>query len=276
MKTLTYLSPAKINLFLHITGRRPDGYHNLQTVFQFLDYCDELSFTRREDAQIMLNCNDKALATADNLVVRAANLLQKISGTTLGVDIHLQKKIPVGGGLGGGSSNTATTLVALNRLWQLQLTPGELARLGLQLGADVPIFLYGKAAWAEGVGEKLEPVVVDEPWYVVVVPPCAVATAEIFSAVELTRNTPAITIQQFLTEPETTQNDCGPVVRKRYPIVAEALDWLDQFATARLTGTGGCIFAAVDTLDYAKSILQHIPKPLDGFVAKGLNISPLF
>lgn len=275
MKPLICLSPAKINLFLHILGRRADGYHNLQTVFQFLNYCDELAFSVRTDACINLQCSLPNLPIEKNLIFRAAILLQQLSGTTLGADIKLQKKIPIGGGLGGGSSNAATTLIALNHLWQLKLKEPELARLGLQLGADVPIFIHGKAAWGEGLGEHLTPISLKEPWYVVIVPPCPVSTAEIFSSQELTRNTPPLTIQQFLAQPELMINDCEKVVCKLYPDVAMALDWLNQFAPAKMTGTGGCLFAPVHEQNEAEAIVEQIPKPFYGFSAKGLNISPL-
>lgn len=264
-------SPAKINLFLHIIGRRADGYHNLQTIFQFLDYGDELSFKLRSDDKIELTTSSPELATENNLILRAAHLLRR---NGLGVAIHLEKHLPIGGGLGGGSSNAATTLVALNKLWHLDLSSAELLSYGLQLGADVPIFINAKAAWAEGVGEQFTPITIAEPWYVVLVPPHPVSTAEFFSADELTRNTRPITIREFL-DGSATRNDFEPLARKRYPMVALALDWLNQSAPARLTGSGGCVFAAMSTEQEAQAIAAQAPKPLSAFIAKGLNTSPL-
>lgn len=266
-------SPAKLNLFLHILGRRSDGYHNLQTVFQLLDYCDDMIFTRRADSEICLSSN--ALSTMGppekNLVIRAARLLQQISDTTQGVDIQLTKRIPIGGGLGGGSSNAATTLMALNQLWQLGINPSVLAQLGLQLGADVPVFIQGNTAWAEGIGEILQPIELAEKWFVVLVPPCTISSAEFFLHDELTRNTPAITIQQFLSEPIVIRNDFERLACNRYPMVAQAINWLSQFAPARLTGSGACVFAAVKNQDQARAIVQQTPQPLQGFAAKGVN-----
>lgn len=268
--TRKYLSPAKLNLFLHIIGQRADGYHLLQTVFQLLDYYDELTFTLRDDQQINLTCNINEINNENNLVLRAAHLLKQQQG----VDIHLHKNIPMGGGLGGGSSNAATTLIALNHLWQLQLSTQELLALGLKLGADVPVFIQGQSAWAEGIGEVLVPIELPERWFVVLAPPVLVSTPKLFSDNELTRNTSPIKIQEFLEGAET-QNDCEVVCSKRYPEVAAALTWLNQFAPARLTGTGGCVFAAVKNEQTAKQIAEQIPKPFTGFYAKGINCSPL-
>lgn len=277
-----WLAPAKINLFLHVVGRRANGYHELQTVFQLLDYCDEITVSLREDNHIQLTveCDPTLLnhdlgPTRDNLILRAAQLLQQTSQQAQGATIHLTKHIPIGGGLGGGSSNAATTLLALNQLWQLQLPLTTLAQLGVQLGADVPVFIHGHSAWAEGIGDKLQTITLEPRWFVVVVPTCSVATAEIYSATELTRDTSPITIQQFLSGSCLTRNDCEPVVQSRYPIIAEALKWLGQFAPARLTGSGGCIFAALPDEQHAREIAQQIPPPLCGFVAKGINNSPL-
>lgn len=273
-----YLSPAKLNLFLHIVGQRADGYHELQTIFQLLNYCDELTFEVHEDNDIRLTTKlDPTLTnknigdTDNNLITRAASLLQKISGTKMGAAIQLYKRIPIGGGLGGGSSNAATTLLALNQLWQINLPQEELLKLATQLGADVPMFVQGKTAWAEGIGEKLTPITLNENWFVIVIPPCAIPTVEIYSTNELTRNTPPITIQQFFAG-HATHNDCEAVVRNRYPLVATALDWLNQFAPARLTGTGACVFAAFTEEQDARAVAQQIPAPLQGFVAKGINI----
>lgn len=265
-----WLSPAKINLFLHILGRRPDGYHELQTIFQFLDYHDELCLESRIDPQIQLTTS---MSLENNIVLKAARLLQQVSGTSLGANIILNKRIPIGGGLGGGSSNAATTLIALNQLWQLNLPESDLLELGLQLGADVPVFIKGKAAWAEGIGEKLSPIQLPEPWYVVLSPPQIVSTAEIFSAVELTRNTRPITIQEFLEG--RTRNDFEPLVRKRYPQIGNAIDWLNRYAPAKLTGSGSSVFAEVATKKEAEKIVAEVPQPLTAFMAKGMNCSPL-
>jgi len=275
MKKLSWPAPAKINLFLHIIGQRADGYHELQTVFQFLNYCDELHFTVRNDDQLHVHSTIPELAEDGNLILRAAQLLQKTCRTNLGIDVILHKRIPIGGGLGGGSSNAATTLLALNQLWQLQLTKQDLLGLGLQLGADVPIFIEGKACWGEGIGEKLTPINLPQPWYVVVIPPHPVSTAKIFSDPELTRNTPTITIQQFLDGQVGSHNDCEAIVRKHYPLIGTALDWLGQYAPARLTGTGGCVFAAVANAEQANALVAKVPAPFKAFAAEGLNHSPL-
>ena len=243
---ITLPAPAKLNLFLHITGRRADGYHNLQTVFQLLDYSDELRFSLRSDDQLRFTCNDRSLDNTDNLVVRAARLLQgtlqEALQRPLGADIHLDKHIPAGAGLGGGSSDAATTLVALHRLWQGQLTRAALADLGLQLGADVPVFVMGHSAWAEGIGEDLIPVTLDPQYFLVLTPACHVATATIFSHQQLTRDSTAIKMCAFLAG--QSRNDCEALVRKLYPAVDAALNWLSQFAPARMTGTGSSVFAA--------------------------------
>ena len=277
MTTTTWPAPAKLNLFLHITGRRPDGYHTLQTVFQFLDYGDELQFRVREDGQIHDLQPLLGVAPAANLTVRAAQLLQKQAKTHYGADISLQKRLPLGGGLGGGSSDAATTLVALNQLWGLHLSIDALAELGLQLGADVPVFVRGQAAWAEGVGEQITPISLKEPWYVVIVPPCQVSTQAVFAAPDLTRGTPPITIRDFLAGFAT--NDCEAWVARRYCEVAEALQWLGEFAPARMTGTGGCVFAAFDDEESARLVVRQLtrkwPAAWRGFAAKGLNESPL-
>ena len=266
-------APAKLNLFLHITGRRADGYHLLQTVFQFIDYCDLLDFTPRNDGEIKRSSVLAGVPADADLVVRAARLLQEKTGCRQGVAIHVDKRIPAGGGLGGGSSDAATTLVALNRLWGLGLHVDELAGFGLQLGADIPVFVRGRAAWAEGVGGKLTPLESPENWFLVIRPDCSVSTAEIFNAVDLTRNTPAITIRDFLTS--GGRNDCEMVVKGRYPQVAEALDWLNQFGTARVTGTGACIYASFNEEYQAREPLRTIPLSWQGFVARGRNYSPL-
>jgi len=270
---LTLPAPAKLNLFLHVTGRRADGYHTLQTLFQLLDYGDTLHFSRRNDDVIALTPALAGVPVEQNLVVKAARLLQRHSGCRLGADIHLEKRLPMGGGIGGGSSDAATALLGLNALWQLGLSIDTLAQLGLQLGADVPVFVRGRSAWAEGVGEQLQPVDLTARNYLILVPPCAVSTASIFSSEALTRNTAAITIAAF--REQGGRNDCEPVVRKLHPEVDFALDWLSQFASARMTGTGACVFAAFDDRATAEQLLAQRPAGYDGFVATGVNHSPL-
>ncbi|RKZ45121.1 MAG: 4-(cytidine 5'-diphospho)-2-C-methyl-D-erythritol kinase [Gammaproteobacteria bacterium] len=266
-------APAKLNLILHITGQRQDGYHLLQTVFQFIDFSDLLDFNLRDDAVITRKSDWQGVAEADDLIIRAAKALQQASACGLGADIILQKRLPVGGGLGGGSSDAATTLVALNHLWGLELSVDQLAEIGLQLGADVPVFVRGKAAWAEGVGEQLTAIEPEEYWYLVLRPDCSVSTEEVFNSSDLTRNTPAIRIRDFLED--GGHNDCESVVRNLYSQVAEALDWLGQFAVARMTGTGSCIFAGFDKQQQAESVYEKLPQGWEGFVVKGLNNSPL-
>lgn len=266
-------APGKLNLFLHIVGRRPDGYHNLQTIFQFLDRCDTLHFEVRRDGVVRRIDPLPGVPEEHDLTVRAARLLQEAGGTRLGVDIRLEKRLPMGGGLGGGSSDAATTLVALNELWGVNLSVDRLAELGLRLGADVPVFVRGQAAWAEGVGERLVPVNLEEPWYVVIEPPVTVSTAAIFSASELTRNSRPVTISDFLSG--LCRNDCEAVVFARYPEIAEAHRWLSAFGPARLTGTGACVFVPFDTEEQACAVLERLPAAWRGFVARGLNRSPL-
>ncbi|HKK13777.1 MAG TPA: 4-(cytidine 5'-diphospho)-2-C-methyl-D-erythritol kinase [Gammaproteobacteria bacterium] len=266
-------APAKLNLFLHIVGRRADGYHRLQTLFQFLDYGDALRFRVRDDGRISRRAPLAGVEEAADLTLRAARLLQKAAGTELGVEIALDKRLPAGGGLGGGSSDAATTLVALNALWGTGLDRGQLAALALELGADVPVFVGGQAAWAEGVGEQLTAVSLPEPWYVVVAPAVTVSTAGIFSDPQLTRDSAQITISDFLAH--GGRNDCEPVVRRRYPAVAQALDWLGRHGNARLTGTGGCVFAAFDGRAEAEAVHEALPPRWTGFVARGRNRSPL-
>ncbi len=264
-------APAKLNLFLHITGRRADGYHLLQTLFQFLDHGDTLHFAPRRDGRVQLATPLSGVADDDHLAVRAARLLQAASGGTAGVTVELVKRLPMGGGLGGGSSDAATTLVALNRLWGCGLALHDLMSLAVRLGADVPVFVQGHAAWAEGVGEQLEPVVLDEPWYVVLVPPLHAATAELFADSQLIRDCPPIRMTDYLAG--AGGNVFEPVLRRRYPVIAEALDWLGRHAPARLTGTGAALFAALATEREARAVLAQAP--WSGFVARGLNRSPL-
>ena len=276
MTELSLPSPAKLNLFLHITGRRDDGYHELQTLFQFLDYGDTLTFHHRSDGAIHLEPGLEGVPEHLNLVVRAARSLQEKTGAALGADITLDKRLPMGGGLGGGSSNAATTLVGLNRLWQTGLSEDQLAELGLALGADVPVFVRGHAALGEGVGEKLTPVNPPEDWFVVLKPEVAISTAEIFSAPGLTRNTPRITIAPaFEGDASGYRNDCEDVVKQLYPEVKSSLDWLSKFGPARLTGTGACIFGRFPTEAEARNVWAEKPTGITGFVARGVNISPL-
>ena len=266
-------APAKLNLMLRITGRREDGYHLLQTVFQFLETGDELRFRRREDGVIRRTSDLAGVRPEQDLVVRAAHLLRRETGVLAGADIDLCKRLPMGAGLGGGSSDAATTLVALNRIWGCDLSVGRLADLGLSLGADVPVFVHGAAAWAEGIGERLEPLELPQPWYLVLVPPVHVSTAQIFSDPDLTRDSPRTTIRDFLAG--SVENDCLPVVRRRYPEVGAALDWLERFSRPRLTGTGAAVFAAFDDQATAKRVFRQVPAGFRAILARGLNRSPL-
>lgn len=277
MSSLTLPSPAKLNLFLHILGRRDDGYHELQTLFQFLDYSDEITFTLRDDGLISLANPLPGVADEDNLISRAARILARTTSRPVpGATIHIRKRLPMGGGLGGGSSNAATTLLGLNQLWGLGLGLPELAELGLSLGADVPVFVHGHAAWGEGVGEKLTPANPAEDWFVVLKPGCDISTREIFSQQGLTRNTPRIKIAPaFEGDASRYRNDCEDVVRGLYPEVRQGLEWLTKFGPARLTGTGACIFGRFPTESKARNIWASKPSGIKGFVAKGVNISPL-
>lgn len=273
MNKLTLPAPAKLNLWLHITGRRADGYHELETVFQFLEHGDELSFALREDGQIRLQTEIEGVPHDSNLIVHAARLLQAQSGTPLGADIWLHKVLPMGGGIGGGSSDAATTLLALAHLWQLDWDEDRLASLGLSLGADVPVFVRGHAAFAQGVGEQLTPVDPEEPWYVVLVPQVSVSTAEIFSHPELTRDSLPLKMRPV---PEgNSRNDCQPVVEQRYPEVRNALISLGKFTEARMTGTGSCVFGAFPSKAEADKVLALLSETQTGFVAKGSNVSML-
>ena len=266
-------APAKINHFLHVTGRRDDGYHLLQTVFQFLDLADELRIDATADGRIRCRRNYRQVEEQDDLVVKAAKLLQELGGSTRGADIRVDKKIPIGGGLGGGSSDAATTLVALNCLWDTGLTTDQLAEAGLILGADVPVFVRGFAAWGEGVGEQLEPVELPEDWSLLIYPNVPVATAQVFNAPALERATPRVTLDDF--RQGRCRNDCEPVVRQICPEVAAALDWLNARAKARLSGTGASVFAAFQERDQAARLLEELPAKWRGFVARGCNRSPL-
>ena len=270
---LTRLAPAKLNLFLHITGRRADGYHELQTLFQLLDYGDELSFDPLPNGDLSLHAEGptaSAMPLDDNLILQAAELLrQEAMDPMLGAAISVGKRLPAGAGLGGGSSDAAATLLALNELWQLDLSEAQLCELGKKLGADVPVFLRGRSAWAEGVGEILTPVELPDAFFLVVTPPCFVSTKEVFFQENLTRNSPAIKMADFLAG--RSRNDCEAVTRALYPEVAEALDWLAQFTEARMTGTGASVFARCESRAEAEQLLARLPKTLTGFVAQGVN-----
>lgn len=272
-------SPAKLNLFLYITGQRADGYHTLQTLFQFLDYGDDITIAQRNDGEIHLLTAVDGVAHEDNLIVRAARLLMKTASDRgqlpagSGADISIEKRLPMGGGLGGGSSNAATVLVALNHLWQCGLSIDDLADIGLTLGADVPVFVRGHAAFAEGVGEILTPVNPAEKWYLVAHPGVSIPTPVIFQDPELPRNTPKRSIETLLKC--EFGNDCEVIARKRFREVDAALSWLLEYAPSRLTGTGACVFAEFDTESRARQVLEQAPEWLEGFVAKGVNLSPL-
>jgi len=273
MVSRAWPAPAKLNLFLHVTGRRPNGYHELQTVFQLLDHGDELDFALRADGRIRRMGRGSHAPPEEDLVVRAARLLQREAGCRLGADIHLRKRLPVGGGLGGGSSDAATTLVALNRLWDCGLETRALQDLGLRLGADVPVFVAGRCAWAEGVGERLEPLDLPERWYAVVCPGAHLSTARLFADPELTRDCTRMTIADFFAGAH--RNVFEPVARRIEPAVGEVLAWLGRRSEARLTGSGACVFAGFDTRAGAEAALADLPARWHGFVARGVNRSPL-
>ena len=268
--TLTLLSPAKLNLFLHITGRRHDGYHQLQTLFQLLDWGDRLSFTPNHSGAITLDSTDTQIPVEENLIVRAARLLQQGS---LGAHIALDKQIPTGGGMGGGSSNAATTLLALNHLWGLQLTPTELQALGARLGADVPVFVGAHTAWAEGIGEILTPIDLPEHWFLILTPPCHVSTTKVFSHQQLTRTSSPIKMAAFFAG--DSRNDCQQLVRRLYPEVDNALKLLANFGEAKLTGTGACVFASFGSAAQARAARRQLPQEWPGIVARGINESPI-
>ncbi|MEP7044867.1 MAG: 4-(cytidine 5'-diphospho)-2-C-methyl-D-erythritol kinase [Dokdonella sp.] len=267
-------APAKLNLFLHIVGRRADGYHLLQTVFQLLDWGDEVRLRVRADGQIQRTDPMVGVPAADDLAVRAAKALQAATGVHLGADMAIDKRIPLGAGLGGGSSDAATALIALNALWGTALDADRLAAIGLQLGADVPVFVRGHSAWAEGVGEQLTPLDLAPCWYVIVDPGAMVPTASLFAAAELTRNAPHLTIPLFLSG-VATGNVFEPVVRERFPAVAQALNWLAGHGLARLSGSGGCVFAAVESREAAMDIVEKCPPGMRGYPARGVMRSPL-
>ena len=267
-------APAKLNLMLRITGRRDDGYHLLQTVFQFVELCDWLTFHPTDDGIVRLARTLPGVQEADDLTVRAARLLQAETGRKLGVTIQVEKNLPMGGGLGGGSSNAATTLVVLNALWELGLSKERLLTLGLRLGADVPVFIFGQSSWGEGVGEKLSEISIPEQWVVIIKPDCHVATSEIFAAKDLTRNSKSITMPGFIGGEH--QNDCLAVVCQRHPPVKAALQALSEFTEARLTGTGACVFGQFDSHKTANVAYQTLKSSWDAYLAKGVNASPLY
>ncbi|MBL4909611.1 MAG: 4-(cytidine 5'-diphospho)-2-C-methyl-D-erythritol kinase [Alteromonadaceae bacterium] len=278
-KFYSFPSPAKLNLFLHINGQRSDGYHELQTLFQFLDHGDTIDISVNKSANINLLTPIKNVADRDNLLIKAALLLKTHTinnaqvQAQLGCDIKITKVLPMGGGLGGGSSNAATVLLALNKLWQLNHSIDILAQLGLKLGADVPVFVRGFAAFAEGVGEKLSPASPTEYWYLVSKPACSISTQAVFQSAELPRNTPKINLKQIKVE--QCHNDCQIAVIKSHPEVANLLAWLVEYAPSRMTGTGACLFSRFTTKAEALTLQLKLPKGVYSFVAKGLNQSPL-
>lgn len=274
---VTYPAPAKLNLFLHVTGRRPDGYHLLQTVFRFIDHGDVLQFRTRQDGRIRRANNVVGIPAEEDICIRAAQLLQTEARVSRGVEIRVQKRLPVGGGLGGGSSDAATVLLALNRIWDLRLARHELAELGVRLGADVPVFIFGESAFGEGIGERLQPIHLPPAWYLVLVPPLAVATRKVFEDPDLTRNSPPVTITAFSAV--RGQNDLEAVVCRAYPEVGAHLDWLRREAReacfSALTGSGACVFAEFDSEDAARRVAKLLPPAMSGFVAQGLDRHPL-
>ncbi len=259
---------------MHVIGLRDDGYHELQTAFQFVNYCDELQFEISHRSDVELLTPISSINNSDNLIIRAAKMLQEQSSVNQGVKISLTKYLPIGGGLGGGSSNAATTLVALNKLWQCQMSHLDLSKIGLKLGADVPVFIHGNASWAEGIGERLISISPPEHWYAIIIPNCHVPTNKIFSASELTRDCKPITIAELTSE--KIGNVCEDVVRKRHTAVSEALDWLGQFGKSKMTGTGGGVFIDFNTQDKAQNIMDRLPNNWKGFIAKACNKSPLY
>ena len=272
-----YLAPAKLNLFLHVVGRRADGYHLLQSVFTLIDRCDRIRVRVRGDGVIARVNDVPGVAAEEDLAVRAARRLKEVAGTPLGADLEVEKHIPMGGGLGGGSSDAATVLLVLDRLWATNLGADALRGLGAGLGADVPFFLFGQSAWAEGIGERLSPLEVPPRWYLVLVPPVAVPTPLVFAAPELTRNTEALKMEDFSAQPGSSQwhNDLAPVVLGRFPAVREHFDWLAQRAEARMTGSGGCVFAAFASREEAQRLRDQLPEGMQGFIARGLGRHPL-
>ena len=270
---ISWLAPAKINLFLHITGRRDDGMHELQTAFQFVDLCDQLQFTLRPDAQIKCTKEIPGVSVQDDLCMRAALLLQKLAEVKQGVDISVTKNIPMGGGLGGASSDAATTLLILNKIWSIQASEDELAELGRQLGADVPVFVRGQSAWAEGVGEKLTPINMEECWYLIINSQIHVSTAQMFAYSQLTRNSPQLTICP--PKPGEFGNVFEPIVRAQHPEIDSVFDWLSNFSHPFLTGTGGCVVAAFEDKSSAVEIQSQCPQGMTAYLVQAKNTSPL-
>jgi 4-diphosphocytidyl-2-C-methyl-D-erythritol kinase len=264
---------------LHVVGRRADGFHLLQSVFRFIDMSDRVWLGVRDDGKIVRLVDLQGVPEDLDLTVRAARLLKARTGCGLGADIRLEKRLPMGGGLGGGSSDAATVLLALNRLWGVDLPRAALQELALELGADVPVFVFGQSAFAEGVGEKLAPISLPPSWYVVLTPPVEVATKAVFASPELTRNTPPIKISDFLAgagPQESLRNDLQPVVASNYPEVARYLAWLEQFGQARMTGSGACVFLALGDEAQARDIVERLPRDMRGFAARGLDRHPLY
>ena len=279
-----YPAPAKVNLFLHVVGRRPDGYHSLQSAFTLIDRADRLRFRVRDDGVIARLNEVPGVAADDDLAVRAARALKEATGTPLGADIEVEKLIPMGGGLGGGSSDAATTLIGLDRLWATAVDPAELGRIGARLGADVPFFLFGRSAWVEGVGERISAISIAPSWYVVLVPPVGIPTQEIFTAPELTRNTEALKMEDFSARPREAsawlgdprlRNDLEAVAVSRYPIVERHLAWLGRHGAARMTGSGSCVVAAFESRESAQVVVDALPEGMNGFIARGLERHPL-
>ena len=272
-ESLELRSPAKLNLMLNITGRREDGYHLLETVFQFIDLCDHLRFVVTNSSDVLSLEGSSPVAATEDILLRAAELLHSRFKVSKGVNINVDKRIPIGGGLGGGSSNAASCLLALNRLWGLDLSLEQLAEIGLELGADVPVFIHGRAAWATGIGEVLETIDLAEPIYVLIDPKIEVSSAKIFGAQELTRNNDPLTIRAFLRG--SGSNVCEPVVRKWYPGIGEAIDWLGQYANAKMSGTGACVFAAFDSYEQAETVKSRVPEQWIAHIAKAMNRNPV-
>lgn len=279
-QTIACPAPAKLNLFLHVVGRRPDGYHLLQTLFRFIDLHDTLHFALRQDGAVRRSNAIEGVAEDQDLCVRAARLLQDETGCKLGVDIAVEKRIPMGGGLGGGSSDAATTLIALNRLWGLGLSRERLMQLGLRLGADVPVFVFGENAFAEGVGEQLQAFPLPEAWYVVLFPPAHVPTVKIFTHPELTRDSVSITMRALselmLRDRRKLRNDLQSVVCRLYPEVARYIAWLNEYGEAMMTGSGACVFAGFESRDQAEAVVKQLPQDMKGVVAQGLVKHPLY
>ncbi|WP_462171244.1 4-(cytidine 5'-diphospho)-2-C-methyl-D-erythritol kinase [Pseudoalteromonas xiamenensis] len=272
MAVLTLLAPAKLNLFLHINGKRADGYHELETLFTLLDFGDELTFEANEKGSVTIEGAPSDINLADNLIFKAAQMLRPYTAQTSGAHIVLNKRLPMGGGVGGGSSDAATTLLALNELWNCQLNVSELANLGVKLGADVPVFVRGLSAHAQGIGENLLPVSLSEKFYLVVSPGVHVSTAAIFGHPDLPRDTPKLSEGWSM---ENTRNDCEVLVKKLYPEVEKTLEWLLKYAPSKMTGTGACCFAEFTSREAAERVLQTLPENWQGFVAKSVNCSPV-